>query len=143
PKFLEMHMARNNVDIRIADCDKRFVEIGLFADLAGGAQQAAVRCALEAALDRIGTHSNALLLLRRRWRSQANGDLVMIIARTRGLGCAFMLSIERQCSRPHCGRGCCLLRQRYQEPSLVPGSSIGRCALALALALAPALAFVA
>ena len=49
-------MAGHNVHIRVADGDKRLVEIGLFADLAGGAQQAAVWRALETFLDGVGAH---------------------------------------------------------------------------------------
>ena len=55
-----------------------------------------MRCALEAALDRIGTHSKALLLLRRHWRIQANGDLAVVVpahAGQVGLGL-----FERHCS---------------------------------------------
>jgi hypothetical protein len=44
-------------------------------------------------------------LLRRHWRIQADGDLVMIIARTRGLDYAFSSLVERQCSLPPCGWG--------------------------------------
>jgi hypothetical protein len=50
-------------------------------------------------------------LLRRRWRTQANGDLMMMIARTRGPDYAFTSLIDRATLlAPPCGWGFCELR---------------------------------
>src|SRR5579859_4759238 len=61
PEFLQVDMAGDDIDVGVADRDKRLIEVGLVADLAGGTEQAAVWRALKPALDRVGTHSKALL----------------------------------------------------------------------------------
>src|SRR5262249_50089866 len=60
-ELLQVDVAGDDVDVGVADRDERLVEVGLVADLAGGAQQAAVRRAVESTLDRVGTHSKILL----------------------------------------------------------------------------------
>ncbi|MNJ48417.1 hypothetical protein D3C77_436100 [compost metagenome] len=50
-EFLQMHMARNDIDVRVAYRDKRFAEILVLN--AGSSQQAAMRRAVEAFFDHI------------------------------------------------------------------------------------------
>ena len=49
PELLEVDVAGDDVDVRVADRDERLVEVRRVPDLAGGAQQRPVRGALEAA----------------------------------------------------------------------------------------------
>ncbi|MNP54190.1 hypothetical protein D3C76_1487250 [compost metagenome] len=53
-ELLQMNMPRYDIDIRVADRDKRFIEILFFN--AGCPQQAAMRRTVEAFFDHIGTH---------------------------------------------------------------------------------------
>src|SRR5437764_6233689 len=55
-EFLQVHVTRHDIDVRVADGDERLVEVVRRPDLPGGAQQAAVRCALEPALDGVRAH---------------------------------------------------------------------------------------
>ena len=65
-ELLQVHMARNDVDVRVADGDEGLVEIARRPDLAGGAQEAAVWRALEAALDGVRAHAHATCIRKRR-----------------------------------------------------------------------------
>ncbi|MNN19685.1 hypothetical protein D3C81_1329370 [compost metagenome] len=53
-ELLQVHMSWHDIDIRVADRDKRFAEIFFFH--AGGTQQTAVRRTVEAFFDHIRTH---------------------------------------------------------------------------------------
>ena len=55
-ELLQVNVAGNDVDVRVAHRDERLVEITAVADLTGRAQQTAVRCALEPFLDGVGAH---------------------------------------------------------------------------------------
>ena len=58
-------MTGNDVDVRVADGDERLVEVVRRPNLAGGAEEAPVRCALETALDRVRAHVHQTSLLMR------------------------------------------------------------------------------
>jgi hypothetical protein len=54
-EFLEMDVAGDDVDVRIAHGDERLVEVPRLAHLPGRAQQAPMRRSAEAALHGVGT----------------------------------------------------------------------------------------
>src|SRR5689334_16683916 len=67
-------MAGDDVHIRVADGDERLVEVAFAANLAGGAQQAAMGRALEPPLDGVGTHTDPFLSRPGVWQGQAAAD---------------------------------------------------------------------
>jgi len=55
-ELLQVHVAGHDVDVRVAHGHERLVEVVRRANLSRGSQKASMRCALEAALDRIRAH---------------------------------------------------------------------------------------
>ena len=62
-EFLEVSVTGDDVHVRVADRDERLVEITALANLTGGAQQTAMRCALESLFDGIGAHYDRSLFV--------------------------------------------------------------------------------
>ena len=55
-RILEVGVAGDDVDVRVADGDERLIEVAALPDLAGGAQETAVGRAFESAFDRVRSH---------------------------------------------------------------------------------------
>src|SRR5258705_7894879 len=58
-ELLQVNMTGNDVHVRVAHRDERLLEVVAAPDLSGGAQQAAMRRALETLLDGVGAHQRS------------------------------------------------------------------------------------